>query len=380
MEADHEREIRSQLRTQWSYAHLKFALLPDLKNRPDIEEIIRASGEWLENSNQKDLVQGSPTISEGLTKIIELSESLLPSKEPWRKIAVEHWDNLRSGAFSYTHGIAYGWLAERFDCSKISIPADMPYHARIGVWNHIGNAATEEYTLLRDSFYMLALGESSLQKLESFKPELSGMTKLENGDYKILSRFNQNTATFSRQAVSGFYSFVECFINSVGEDFVGRNKAALSPQEIEILRGRKKSGHLSTERKLETFPSIIRLDGQRPIVMTDEKQIREPFKSFVKEVKDVRDSATHFSIHKAPLIIPPQEWVDRAKRASEICLEVAEKFWTACYPRRDLPHYLGKLDRIKQIALATERVNAMAAIPSFSQSPSPRGTSPGVSP
>jgi hypothetical protein len=240
---------------------------------------------------------------------------------------------LATKEFSFSNGVSYGWLATRFDCSRLDIPDDMPYHARIGVGHHAGNAAVKEDFLLRDAFFMLAKCQLSLVRLERFRGELQ-TESVAKSRYKLVSIFNQNVATYARYAVFGFYSFVECFVNSVGEDFIAWNPN-LSPGTCEILRGKKNGRYLSIERKLEVFPSLIRSDGNRPIVLSDPKQLTEPYKSFASHVKEVRDSSAHFAKFKVDIIVSPQTWERRAQNASTVCLSVARGFWGACYPRSE---------------------------------------------
>lgn len=144
---------------------------------------------------------------------------------------------------------------------------------------------------------MLAKCQVSLTRLENFRGELK-TAAIAKSRYKVVSIFNQNVATYARYSVFGFFSFVECFVNSIGEDFIARNPK-LAADKCELLRGKKDGRYLAVEKKLEVFPGIIRADGKRPIVLSDPKQITEPYKTFVSHVKDVRDSSAHFSKYKA---------------------------------------------------------------------------------
>jgi hypothetical protein len=130
----------------------------------------------------------------------------------------------------------------------------------------------------------------------------------------------------------------------------------VSPEQREFLRGKKNGRHMSTERKIEVFSSIIRKDGTRPIAMSDRNQIAEPFKSFASDIKEIRDSTTHFASDKTPIVVAPQVWEQRASSAARICLAVAREFWLACYPGRHLPLYLGELDEQRHTRIAQERL------------------------
>ncbi len=169
---------------------------------------------------------------------------------------------------------------------------------------------------------------------------------------------NQNVALYSRLAVFSFYAFVECFINSVGEDAILRNSALASEQQ-QTLRGfNKKGGFISLEKKIEKFPGIIRGDGKCPLVLSDPAQRVEPFITFMGEVKSARDAFAHYGKRKADLLRNPRQWVEIANTACDICIDVARQFWSACYPSRPQPLYLGRLDKDLHTKIATERVKA----------------------
>lgn len=348
--------VKSELKSRLSFLHLVSALVPNLLSKLDVTAFYRETGEWIDMAAEPEIRSKAQAVIEKLDDLIRLTDKTLPTKHEWRVIAAEHWERCRTGEFSFNNGVHCGWIVERFDCTSLHIPDDMPYHARIGVGHHAGNASVEEDFLLRDAFFMLAQCVTSLAALESMGPELRSKRELSRQDYKRVSTLNQNVATYARYAVFGFYSFVECFLNSVGEDFIRRNSSMLSVEQCETLRGMKKGRHISTERKIETFPGIIRKDGARPITMSDRNQIVEPFKSFASDVKEVRDSTTHFATHKVPIVISPQAWEQRGSNAAKTCMAVAREFWLACYPSRNLPLYLGELDEQRHMKIAQERI------------------------
>jgi hypothetical protein len=349
-------QIKSELKARWSFLHLVAALVPNLLSKFEVSAFYRETGAWIDQAAESEIRFKAQTVIEKLDGLIQLTSKQLPLKQHWTVIATEHWERCGTGEFSFNNGVQYGWIAERFNCAPLHIPDDMPYHARIGVGHHAGNAAVEEDFLLRDAFFMLAQCRAALVSLEATRPELRAKRELSKADYKQVSTLNQNVATYGRYAVFGFYSFVECFLNSVAEDFIRRNRSLLSPQQCEILRGMKNGRHISTERKIEMFPTIIRKDGARPIIMSDRNQIAEPFKSFASVVKAIRDSTTHFATHKAAIVVSPQDWEQRATAAAKTCLSVAREFWIACYPGRNLPLYLGELDERRHMKIAQERV------------------------
>ena len=347
-------KLKIELKSRYSYIHLVSSLIPGLPAHPEVSRTLQYTGRWIDSASESELRSRTPELLAALDAMVGLAQQQLPPKLDWRQIAADHWENCKDTAFSWSSGVSYGWLAERFDCSRLRISDDMPYHARIGVGHHAGNAAIEEDFLIRDAFFMLAKCRASLVRLERFRDELK-TEHVARDRYKLVSMFNQNVATYARYAVFGFYSFVECLINSIGEDFIARNPS-LSSNARELLRGKKDGRYLSVERKLDLFPSLIRSDGKRPIVLSDPAQICEPYASFANHVKEIRDSAAHFAQTKAEIIVPPQVWEKRASDAAIVCLSVARGFWAACYPGRPLPLYLGQLDDARHAQLADQRV------------------------
>jgi hypothetical protein len=347
-------QLKSEIKSRISYIHITSALIPNTLENPKIAALIKNTGTWIDTARGMEIREKASTVIGLLDKAIDSAQKQFPTKRNWQEIAADHWVRCSKGEFSLSDGIPYGWLADRFECSCLKIPDDMPYHASIGVGHHAGKASVEEDFLLRDAFFMLAKCQTSLIRLEKFRDELK-TAELAKSRYEVVSMFNQNVATYARYSVFGFYSFVECFVNSIGEDFIARNPK-LSTDKCELLRGKKDGRYLAVEKKLEVFPGIIRPDSKRPIILSDPKQISEPYKSFSSHIKDVRDSSAHFARYKAYIIVPPQTWEKRAQEASSVCLAVARGFWNACYPNRSLPLYLGKLDDVQHKQIAEQRV------------------------
>lgn len=118
----------------------------------------------------------------------------------------------------------------------------------------------------------------------------------------------------------------------------------------------KKGRFLSLEQKIEKFPSIIRIDKRSPIIISDPAQLKEPFKSFFENIKTIRHSSMHYAPVKEAIWKKPLEWLENARSASRLCIEVARGFWQSCYPLRGQPKYLGELDYDKHISIAKERI------------------------
>jgi hypothetical protein len=264
-------QLKSEFKSRISYIHLVSSLIPEATANLKAKSFLNETGAWVDTTPEKELREKAMAVVGLLDKLVAESQKRLPAKMDWRLIAAEHWQRLKAKELKFSNGIACGWLAERFDCSHLGISEDMPYHARIGIGHHAGNAAVEEDFLLKDAFFMLVKCQLSLVRLEKFRGELQ-TEFLAKSRYKLVSMFNQNVATYARNALFGFYSFVECFVNSVGEDFITRNPNT-SSASCETLRGKKDGRFLSIEKKLEVFPGLIHADGKRSIILSDLKQL-----------------------------------------------------------------------------------------------------------
>jgi len=67
----------------------------------------------------------------------------------------------------------------------------------------------------------------------------------------------------------------------------------------------------------------------------------------------VRYASMHYAPGKAPIMHPPQEWLQLVEAAVKHAVAVAREFWSACYPGRQQPRYLASLyyDGLQQQAL-----------------------------
>jgi len=144
-------------------------------------------------------------------------------------------------------------------------------------------------------------------------------------------------------------------VNSVGHDYYLRHVSSLGDVGRELLQGKRKGGFLSLEQKLEKFPEILREDNRRVIITTDPNQTKDPFKSFLSNIKEVRDSSMHFTPIKEAIWRKPDEWIELATSTSRMSMEVASAFWTACHPGTDPPDYIAGLDYSVHLKTAIKR-------------------------
>lgn len=327
-----------------------------ISNKTIRDSLIEAS-EFLNKASENDIINKGPVLINLLQEAVDWYKRVFPLKMPLEQI-VEEFNNLCKDKEIYSWGLEYGWLQKVMDYSNMGFLGDLPFHARIGIGHHAGFGSVEEEFLLRDAFFMLSLAEESYKNMHKHFKYWKKLNKPDDPELvnKIFGTANQNIATYSRLSIISFFSFVEAFVNSVGYDFSLRNKGILSPKEIEILHGTKKGKYLSLEYKIEKFPSIIRSDKKTPIILSDSKQIKEPFKTFIKNVKEIRDSSVHFSPKKEAIWRKPDDWINKAKSTSEFCLEVSLEFWKACYPGRKEPRYLNGLNYDKHVDIAKNRL------------------------
>lgn len=330
----------------------------------DVRTGLIETSEFLKKANENEMVKKGPVLIKHLQEAAEPYQKSFPPKLSIEQIAEEFNGFFSKNKGTYSWGLEYSWLQKVMDCSKMGFPEDLPFHARIGLGHHAGFGNVEEEFLLRDAFFILALAEESYENMHTYKRYWKESNKTDDPELvnKIFGTANQNVATYSRLSILSFFSFVEAFVNSVGHDFSLRNKDILSPKEIEILHGTKKGRYLSLVSKIEKFPSIIRSDKKTTLILSDPKQIREPFKTFIKNIKEIRDSSVHYSPKKEAIWRKPDDWLNKAKSTSKLCLEISSKFWMACYPDRKDPQYLNGLDYDKHINLARKRLNLQEKI------------------
>ena len=349
------------------YLQLMTSLSPEDKGgilNKDVRSGLIEASEFLKKASEDEIVKKGPVLIKLLQVAVEHYKKLFPPKVSLEQIAEEFNDICLKNKEIYSWGLEYGWLQKVMDFSYMGVPEGFPFHARIGLGHHADFGSVEEEFLLRDAFFILTLAEDAYQSMHAYSKYLKETNTSSESKliYRKLATANQNVATYSRLCILSFFSFVEAFVNSVGHDFCSRNKGILSPNDIEILHGQKDKRYLSLESKIEKFPSIIRTDKKTPNLLSDPKQIKEPFKTFTEQIKEVRDSSLHYSPKKEAIWRRPDDWIDKAKSTSKLCLEVSLEFWKACYPNTKEPQYLNGLDYDKHINIARKRLQLQGQI------------------
>lgn len=350
--------IKNKLMVYLVYLQLMTSLSKRGITNKNVRDSLIEASDFLKKASRDELMNKGPILIRLLQVGVNQYKRLFPPRVPVEQIAKEFNDIYLKDKDIYSQGLEYGWLQEVMDCSKLIRIPDFPYHTRIGLGEHAGSASIEDEFLLRDAFFMLSLADEAHERMHAHFKEWKKTDKIKDSDlvHKVFVTANQDIATYSRLCVLSFFSFVEAFVNSSAYDFVLRNKDKLTPKETEILHGHKNGRYLSLEYKIEKFPSIISKNKKIAFVLSDHRQIKEPFKTFVEIIKQIRESSVHYSPKKVPIWRKPDEWIEIARKTSKNCVEIAILFWKACYPERSLPVYLNHLDYKRHLEKAKERI------------------------
>ncbi|EPY08228.1 hypothetical protein PAALTS15_05863 [Paenibacillus alvei TS-15] len=325
---------------------------------PPIKQNLIQLGEFIVESSDSEFAFRSSEINDFMFELYRAYKLLFKPKINQRKIGRDFNELFSQNQNPYIYGIEFGWIDERIEYVQHPWPKDLPYQARIGIGPHFPAVGIEEEFMLRDAFFFLVkaleIYNDMHRYVEKLKRKYNDIETRKH--YLTLSNYNQTVASYSRLGTQSFYFFTEAFINSVGYDYLLRNKNELAENEIEILQGKNKGRFIPLEHRIQKFQTIIRTDNKIIINTTDESQIKEPFTIFLNEIKAIRDAASHFTPVKGDIWYKPEDWIERLKLAAKICLEVSKEFWKACYPHRDYPVYLMGLSYEEHVEIAKTRI------------------------
>lgn len=323
-----------------------------------VRNTISEIADFIKDSSDSEFRTRETKTYDFLIQVYNMYKNIMKPKINHRKIGRDFNELFAEGNQNpYSYGIEYGWIKERIEFVNDPWPSDLPYQSKVGIGVHFPSIGIEEEFMLRDAFYLLVKAYEVHEDMHAIgkKYKDKGKDVETKEDYLILSSYNHTVATYSRLGVQSFYFFTEAFINSVGFDYYLRNKINLGSDEIDFLQGRNKGRFIPLEQRVQKFQSIIRSDDRVVIITTDENQIKEPFKTFFNEIKEIRDAASHFTPVKGEIWRKPDEWLEKVSSAARICIEVSKQFWLACYPDRDLPEYLMKLNYDEHMETARKR-------------------------
>lgn len=330
------------------YLQLMGSFIPN-SNFKQIKDIVTSTNDFIRDLPETEIKEKLPVLKIPLQKMAQFFMDKFPLKRKLREIAVDFNSFFKDGNPVYNTGLAFGWLNEQMDLNDLQFYADTPYHFRIGLGPHRGNGSIEEDFLLKDAFNTRVRAEYYQNLLSDFGNRLkenkkNGLIEFDQELYTQITAIKFQVSAYSRLTIISFYAFIEGFVNSVGHSYLTKNEKLLNEKEVELLKGFKKGRYLQLKSKVEKFQTIIRTDKKVKIVVSDDRQITEPFKTFFDYYEELRNAAMHYSPIKENIWMKPQEWLNKAIEFSKQSTMVALEFWKACYPTSDGPEYLGKLD------------------------------------
>lgn len=328
------------------YLQLMSFLLPNT-NSKEIHEIISSTHKFIKESSKNDLVLKLPEMKRILNLMTENFTKKFPLKKSINEIAYNWNDFFKDGKNPLSTGITYGWLEQHMDVTKLYNYNYVPFHYKVGLYAHAGYGGVEEDVLLKDAFITLVKANNHYELLNEYGKYIkSSNQEIDNDMYIKIADLKFEICSYSRLTIVSFYAFIECFVSSIGFSYLQRNTNNLSDEEKMTLKGLKKNnGNMPLKYKIEKYQKIIRQDNKAKIVVSDTKQLKEPFISFFNKYEELRNSAVHFSpIKKEPIWLKPEEWVENANTFSKLSIQVGLEFWKSCYEEYDSPDYLGRFN------------------------------------
>ncbi|MGV3586073.1 MAG: hypothetical protein ACO1OF_03635 [Adhaeribacter sp.] len=316
----------------------------------------------IKKSEDPEIKKHLPSFEKKLSDIAEPLKIKYPLKRDYRDIARDWNEKHKLDKEIFSNGVTIGWLEEQIDLTNYYRYDYTPYHFRIGLVIHKGRGEIEENFLLQDSFACLVKAEKNLNILESFgnsqknKFISEGNNKFDSEVLDSLNSLKYEVSFYSRLTIISFYSFLECFVNSIGFDYYYRHKDSLNEKDAEELQGSKNGRFLNLKYKIERYQKIIRADKNAKIVLSDINQTREPFKSLFFTYEELRNASVHFSPVKSRIWLKPHDWAEKAQDFAKLAVEAATQVWKACHETNKGPDYLGRLEfhRLYEMAVLRE--------------------------
>lgn len=342
--------LKEELRSHIVYFQFISSLIPMEKGglSKENKEFIVNTFDFINKFKSESIDEGRILLDNLKEKCLDL-QKICPLKVSLETAAIKFSEKMHENKQLFSFGLEYGFLQELIDCSNLGYPEYLPYHAKIGIGGHAGRGSIEEEFLLKDAFFLLIKAEKAYETLHKYG-EYYKKNNLLLPDKKQLSELtvlNQNVATYSRLCLVSFFSFVEAFVNSIGYDYLQRNKEKLTDEQIKTLSGKNKNGYyLSLEDKIKQYPKII--VPSNPISTKNLALLKN-------ELKEIRDSAMHYSPLKEAIWRKPKNWLDKTKKVSELSISFSLEFWKTCYSDQKEPSYLSNLDYEELIKLAKKR-------------------------
>lgn len=201
--------------------------------------------DFIKKTHKDEIKKNLPKFENRLTKVANSIGKKYPPKLSYSEIA-HNWNTRRKlDKEIFSNGIMIGWLEEQIDLTNYYHYDYTPYHFKVGLVIHKGRGEIEENFLIQDSFTSLLKAENTLKLLDSFgktqKEKFQSLSKKQY-DKETLDTLNiikYEVSFYSRIAIISYYSFLECFVNSIGVDYYYRNKNTINEKDAEILQGLK---------------------------------------------------------------------------------------------------------------------------------------------
>lgn len=148
---------------------------------------------------------------------------------------------------------------------------------------------------------------------------------------------------YARATILTGFNLVETFINGLAWECVHTKGSHLKPKQLDELSER--TGFVSIEKKLVRYPRIIK--GGREGILHDS---RDPLRTFLRDVKPLRDAIVHLSPFAKPTGYDKVEQfysleADQVSLVVDTCYEIVTTIWKFVKGRKSPPAWLiGRLD------------------------------------
>lgn len=344
--------MQEKINKVWDFT-VYLQLMASFCNEIDFNEFNSFSQDFnnvRKESSVSEMGEKLPFYENELNKYHSLVKDKYVLKVDFRIIAKE-WNNLfKEDKEVLNNGIFIGWLEQFIDLKTFYRYDYYPYHFKIALAGKKGQGEIEEHFLLRDAFKCLYKAKKNLVFLKSFSDKIqldfekNNRTALDSQTLSDLNSIKFDICFYSRLTIISFYSFLECYVNSIGFDIYYRRKNELTESEKEILRGSKKGRFLQLKSKIEHYQKIARSDKQAKIILSDDYQTPELFKTIFTTYEDLRNAAVHYSPEKTKIWNKPEDWLAKAEEFSKLTVDAAKIIWQACHETDKGADYLGRFE------------------------------------
>lgn len=322
----------------------------------------------VKEEGEEEVEKKLPKYEKKLLSIAKPLKSKYPLRRTISEIAKDWNEKHKINKEIFSDGVMIGWLEEQIDLKSYKYYDYYPYHFKVGLVIHKSRGEIEEHFLLKDAFTCLIKAKNRLKTLDKFgkaqkeRFKSSGRTQFDKETLNSINAIKYEVAFYSRMTIISFFSFLESFVNSIGFDHYFRNKGKLSNEDEEILQGSEKGRFLNLKYKIEKFQKIIRSDNVAKIILSDDNQTKEPFKTLFEDYEGLRNASVHFSPKKVRIWLKPHDWENKAEEFSKLVVQAALEIWRSCHETNKGPDYLGKLEYKRLFKIANDQENEIREI------------------